>query len=104
MSLLTNIWQSSQLTISTGFFGPLNLLGLLPMTAPLLLRDLVLPEVERLGDGHPVSRLLVAVSFLITHGERARRNQDKLDLDASTEINRALLGNPLARRSRSVVS
>ena len=33
LRLPRNCWQSSQLTISTGFFGPLKLLGLLCMTA-----------------------------------------------------------------------
>jgi len=33
-SLTRNFWQSSQLTFSTGFFGPLNLLGLLPSLLP----------------------------------------------------------------------
>ena len=32
-SLSRNCWQSSQLTCSTGLFGPLKLLGLLPITA-----------------------------------------------------------------------
>ena len=33
LSFSRNCWQSSQLTFSTGFFGPLKWLGLLPMTA-----------------------------------------------------------------------
>src|ERR1022692_2342843 len=33
LSFTRNCWQSSQLTCSTGFLGPLKWLGLLPITA-----------------------------------------------------------------------
>ena len=71
LSFFRKNWQLSQLICSTGFFGPLNWLGLCRAhhTVPLLLRHFVLAQAERPGDPNPVPRLLLATAPLSESGE-----------------------------------
>ena len=98
---LVQLPQELQAFVPTDLFHrvlrPLEVAGVVAHDGlPLLLRDRVLAQVERLGDPHPVLRLLVGRGVPVrigrAHHELARRNQDHLQLHAAAQAKSNLLG------------